>query len=370
MIRIDEIYQNFFWPFVRQHVPQTRVFYCDPPGRSDPESLFSQGPREHESNYILFHDQEPIHLDVHAPLFNEVMIRNLDLNNDYGPRHRGIVTSEFDSEAVAQICDRYDWHQYYYFYHGWAAMDWYRGYDKSFLMPPPDQRTITRSFISPNRIVGGKREHRLQLMYHLLLGGVENAHISFPRVCPVENVDVCDLVHDMSELYPDIVEKFQHAKLPWNFSGENNHPMTSCWLDLFEQSSESLAYVVTETVYRGRRKHLTEKVFKPICLRMPFVLVSTAGSLEYLRSYGFQTFDTVWDESYDLETDDDLRINKIADLLLEFDRMTPQQLKILHEKCRQIVEYNYQHFYGGGFEKILWHELDVMLKTIKRDFQR
>lgn len=369
MIRIDEIYQNVFWPFVKQHIPKTRIFYCDPPGRSDPDSLFCQGVNGDESNYIFFHDQEPIHLDVHAPLFNEVMVRNLDLNNNHGPRHRAVVTSEFDSDFVSQVRKRYGWNEYYYFFHGWAALDWYRGYNHSFLIKPIDQRKITHSFINPNRIVGGKREHRLQLMYHLLLGGVENAHISFPRVCPAENIEVTDLAQNMLDLYPDIVEKFQHANLPMNFQGEVDHPMTSCWLDLFEQSSESLAYVVTETVYRGNRKHLTEKTFKPICLKMPFVLTSTAGSLEYLRSYGFKTFGTVWDESYDLETDDDLRINKIADLLLEFDRMTPQQLQIMHNQCRHIVEHNYQHFYSGAFEQLLWHEFDIMIKTMKRDFQ-
>lgn len=349
-------------------MPDTRIFYCDPPGRSDPDALVNQGNRGHESNYIFFHDQEPIHLDVHKPLFTEVMTRNLDLNDNYGPKYRAIVTSELDSDAVTRVCSAYDWQAYYYFFHGWAALDWYRGYDRTFLMAPPHQREITHSFISPNRIVGGKRDHRLTLMYHLLLGSVSNAHISFPEVCPVENVPVTELAQSLLELYPDIVDKFAGAGFPWNFAGETGHPMHSCWLSLFEQSAQSLAYVVTETVYRGRRKHLTEKIFKPICLRMPFVLVSTAGSLEYLRSYGFRTFDSIWDESYDLETDDDIRINKIADLLLDFDHMRPSQLQLMHERCRQIVEYNYQHFYTGGFEKILSNELETMMTKMRRDF--
>jgi hypothetical protein len=305
---------------------------------------------------------------VHGDLFTSVMVRNLDLDNDRGPKHRAIVTSEFNSDSVSTVCSRYDWKHYYYFYHGWAALDWYRGYDRSWLMPDPQHRKICKSFISPNRIIGGKREHRLQLMYHLLLGGVTNAHISFPRVCPVEKSDVTDIAKNMLSLYPDIVDKFQQAELPLHFEGENDHPMTSCWLNLFDQSAQSLAYVVTETVYRGRKSHLTEKIFKPICLRMPFVLVSTAGSLEYLRNYGFQTFNSVWDESYDQELDDDVRINRIADLLLEFDRMPDNQLQLMYERCHRICEYNYQHFYGGGFEKILWNELTSMLKTMSRDF--
>jgi hypothetical protein len=85
--------------------------------------------------------------------------------------------------------------------------------------------------------------------------------------------------------------------------------------DLFDQSAESLLYLVTETVATGRRHHLTEKTFKPIAMGMPFVIVGTQGSLKYLRSYGFKTFGDLWDESYDDEPDDSKRIEKIAQVL-------------------------------------------------------
>ena len=43
MIRIDEIYNNTFWPWINKHQEGTRVFFCDPPGRSDPDALFNLG---------------------------------------------------------------------------------------------------------------------------------------------------------------------------------------------------------------------------------------------------------------------------------------------------------------------------------------
>jgi hypothetical protein len=159
-------------------------------------------------------------------------------------------------------------------------------------------------------------------------------------------------------------QTFVDADLPWNFPGEFDHPMHSCWLSLFDESAESLAYVVTETVFTGRRHHLTEKTFKPICLGMPFVLVSTAGSLEYLRRYGFKTFESIWDESYDLETDDTKRLDKIADLLKQLDSADVQSL---YTKALPIIEYNYNHFYDGGFEAVLKSEFIDMLENIKRD---
>lgn len=347
----------------------TRLFYCDPPGRTDPDSLCNRGNSATEHNYIFFHDQEPIHLDIHAPLFDAVARRNQDLALGQGPKTCGIVTSERNSEFVDAVCDQYGWNSYYYFFHGWAALDWYRGYDKTFLMPAPDRRFITHSFISPNRIVGGRRDHRVLLMYHLLENGRPQAHISFPNACPAEGVSVNTIAERFQSQYPDIRDRFDRAGFPWNFVGETDHPMHSCWLSLFRESAQSLLYVVTETVAHGRRHHLTEKTFKPICLRMPFVLLSTQGSLQYLRSYGFKTFGDLWDESYDDEVNDNVRIEKIAQLLKELDSKTLEEKNQLFHASRDIVEHNYQHFYQGGFETILWQEMTDMFSTIKHDFK-
>jgi hypothetical protein len=94
---------------------------------------------------------------------------------------------------------------------------------------------------------------------------------------------------------------------------------------------------------------------------MPFVIVSSAGSLEYLRSYGFKTFSSLWDESYDTELDDNKRLQKIANLLAHLDNMSPGELNYLHQQAHSIVEHNFNHFYNGGFEKILWDEFKGML---------
>lgn len=338
------------------------MFFCDPPGDSRPESLINFGHDVTELNYIFFHDQEPTHLDVHQLLFAEVDWRNLDLNHECGPVFSALVTSELDSDFVDQACRQNGWRSFYYFFHGWAALDWYRGYNRTFLIPEPEQRKITRSFISANRIIGGYRDHRIMLMYHLLRHRIQNAWISFPRTCPVEKQDVVDLSEKFG---PEVQQTFREALLPRSFPGETDHPMHSCWLSLFEENACSLAHVVTETVYHGRRHHLTEKTFKPICLRMPFVMVSNAGSLDYLRQYGFRTFGHVWNEDYDLEINDEARLVKIAALLKDLDDQSPRELQQIYRATIPVLEHNYQHFYGGSFEQILWQELTQMLTELK-----
>jgi len=140
--------------------------------------------------------------------------------------------------------------------------------------------------------------------------------------------------------------------------------MHSCWLSLFDESAESLLYLVTETVATGRRHHLTEKSFKPIALGMPFVILGTQGSLEYLRSYGFRTFGDIWDESYDF-AQDDVRVECIAELLKSLDTLSIEGKQDLFDQAQVVIEHNWNHFYNGGFEAVLWKELTEMLNGIE-----
>ena len=384
MIRIDEIYNNTLWPWICQHHPGVRLWWCEPFGRTDPDSLVNYGSDDiREHNYTLLWDQEPIHLNIHVPTFDSIVEQNKDIhkacddrNNrnkiavdaGYTPPLRidrqvgSIITSERDSDTVELICKKYNWKNYYYFFHGWAALDWYRGYDKTFLIKPWDKRTINKTFLAPNRIVAGEREHRLEMLYWIFRLGMTGNHISCPSVCPAENIAILDAIQPLKNKYPDIETVFAQQSLPLNFAGETDHPMHSCWLSLFDQSAESLLYLVTETVATGRRHHLTEKTFKPIALGMPFVIVGTQGSLQYLRSYGFKTFGHLWDESYDDEPDDSQRIEKIAQVLKQLEHSDRQSI---FESAHEIIQHNWNHFYNGGFEQILWQELQDMLNEFE-----
>jgi len=371
MIRIDELYNNTFWPWLRKNRPGFREFFCEPFGRSDPDSVMNYGSDDvHEYNYIFFFDQEPIHLNIHMATFERTAELSWDITHKRGgdrpQTHRAgyLVTSERDSENVEVVCKKFDWIPLYYFFHGWASLDWYRGYDKTFLITPPSERKITRTFIAPNRIIAGERRHRLEMLYHIFKNKLLDNHISCPDTCPVENISIHEAIKPLKDRYPDIESVFANTQLPIQFAGETDHPMHSCWLSLFDEAADSLLYLVTETVATGRRHHITEKTFKPIALGMPFVIVGTRGSLEYLRSYGFQTFEGIWDESYDLE-EDDVRIERIGSLLRSLDELPVEAKQDLFNQAQEVIEHNWNHFYNGGFEAVLWTELQEMLNGIE-----
>lgn len=409
MIRIDEIYDNTFWPWIEQNLPRTRVFFCDPPGNTSPDALFNMGSDVIEENdYVFFHDQEPIHLDQFESLFNEVVLRNLDLmiedppNNVTWPtaqlkqdlvqyrktntgmcgffQHRPTDLTQFikanrsmltghvvvseQGEYVEQLCQQYGWQPHYYFYHGWACLDWFRGYDQTYRIARARDRNPTQTFMSPNRIVAGKRDHRVLFLYNVFRNNLENNHISAPRTCQYEGVDISVVASKYNNTYPDIEQVFETAKLPRLFAGEDSQLMHSYQLGNFKEAADSLIYVPTETVYFGRRLHLTEKTFKAIALEMPFVLVAPAHSLEYLRSYGFRTFEPYIDESYDLIEDPVKRIERVTQILLEIQARSAAAKIQLWQELVPIVEHNYRHFYKGGFRDVLEVELQNMLKNL------
>jgi hypothetical protein len=379
MIRIDEIYNNTFWPWLEKNKPGTRLFFCDPPGNTGPDALFNLGSDSIvENDYVFMHDQEPIHLDIFKPLFDEVKLRNVDIGSkriaytgvikqdwerDF-PNPPGHVIVSERGEYVDALVERYGWQPHYYFYHGWACQDWFRGYDRTFLIPRAHDRTPTRTFMSPNRIIAGKRDHRVLFLYNIFKNQLEHNHISAPRVCQYERVDISIIAQKYTNVYQDISNVFEQAELPRLFEGEETQQMTSCWLGNFAEAQDSLVYVPTETVYFGRRTHITEKTFKAIALEMPFVLVAPAGSLEYMREYGFRTFADIFDESYDDEIDDIRRIERVTRLLKDLDGLTVRERQAIHRACLPIVEHNYNHFYSGNLTDILWAELTTMLNSL------
>jgi len=87
--------------------------------------------------------------------------------------------------------------------------------------------------------------------------------------------------------------------------------------------------------------------------------------LEYMRSYGFKTFSSVFDEGYDCETDDIKRVERVVKLLKDLEDLSVKERWQIHQACLPIVEHNYNHFYHGGLTNILWPELLNMLNGLK-----
>jgi len=118
-----------------------------------------------------------------------------------------------------------------------------------------------------------------------------------------------------------------------------------------------------ETLFDDDRLQLTEKSLRPIAVGQPFILVGTQGSLEYLRSYGFKTFSSVWDESYDLVEDPAERLIQIAELMKYISTWLPHQRERNMAEAQAIADYNRQHFFSQEFFNQVTNELKINLTS-------
>ena len=348
MIRIDEIYRNVFLPQIKNQANKS-LHWFDPFGSTKFADCCSVPKTQHGSRW-LFWDQEPLHKHSARHFFDKfIPTFNLD-----GRSNITVVTSEYNSDNVEWLCDTYGVQSDYYFFHAWAALDWYRGYNRTGLAQPFAERKPYNTFLCLNNIIGGFRKHRIEMLQQFVGRNLlERNLISFPDVCPYEGQSLKLLCAKYDLECPEVT-------LPLTIDNGSGYAAKSHKIDLWDQANNSLIHVVTETLYRANRNHLTEKTFKPIVMQQPFIIQSCKGSLEYLRRYGFRTFSEFWDESYD-EANDDVRTNEIGKVLESINTMSQKEKTTLQTAVNSTVEHNYQWFYGKEFEEILWKELTTMV---------
>ena len=97
------------------------------------------------------------------------------------------------------------------------------------------------------------------------------------------------------------------------------------------------------------RLHLTEKSLRPIACGQPFILAGTYGSLKYLRSYGFKTFNNIWNEQYDNIEDPQERLVAITDLMKQIASWSLKEKSSNLAKAQAITDYNKKHFFSEEF---------------------
>lgn len=87
-------------------------------------------------------------------------------------------------------------------------------------------------------------------------------------------------------------------------------------------------------------RFFSEKTFKPIGERHPFILVNPPYSLSKLREIGYQTFNPYIDESYDEELNDDKRMKMILDEIERLCNLNDSELQDFLVKCAPICDHN------------------------------
>jgi len=313
--------------------------------------------------HMFFHDQEPLdyymytNQDIqdfvstrayydrwaknseHLPSLIETHLRCCTISPTNFYEKTLICHSEQNSADLADY-ERNGFVGVYYWNHALTARDWFRfaQHDK---VLQPKLNNINHDFLIYNRAWSGSREYRLKFSELLVEKNlVPHCQTSFSAM---DNG-----LYYAYHQFRNSSLAIQNKNLEYQFikntsesfaSGDyNNKDYANCALE-----------VVLETVFDSTKHHLTEKILRPIACRRPFILASTQGSLQYLRSYGFETFDGLIDESYDLEQDPLLRLHAITNEMQRLCSLPKTSKQKLWQQLYEIAERNHERFFSSQF---------------------
>lgn len=214
--------------------------------------------------------------------------------------------------------------------------------------PKYDVNTVPKKlFLMWNRRY---RPHRLALSIFLEEKNlVERSLMSFSdREIERPTVTFKDMarIEGLRHLYPNItqeaIDRFA-SKLPLVIDGETN--INQMCEDRGNASrsyyQQSLVSIITETNFTQNEVTLTEKSYKPIKEKHPFIIVGVNGALQGMRDSGFRTFSQFWDESYDTIADPTQRMQAIMNIIDDISSWDHNKILDFKRRVRPILDYNF-----------------------------
>ena len=231
----------------------------------------------------------------------------------------------------------------YYWSHALIARDWFR-----FAQHENFKKNTHNLFLIYNRAWSGTREYRLKFLDMLIENKLTDQCQTF-----FNPIDGGQHYHDYDLVNPAWMPKHRPERFfqPSLAESSASADFNSC--DYRNTDIE----VVLETLFDDDRLHLTEKTLRPIACGQPFILAATHGSLQYLREYGFQTFESVWDESYDQIQDPYQRMLAIIKVMRDISSWSTQKRDRNLEQLNQIAKFNQNHFFSDQFQLLIISEL-------------
>lgn len=101
--------------------------------------------------------------------------------------------------------------------------------------------------------------------------------------------------------------------------------------------------IICETYFTGRSFYPTEKMWRPIILKTPFIIQGPQNYYNNLKRLGFKTFHDFWDEGWG-EDPYDCQLPEILKIVDHISQLPVEELKYMHDDMQPILEHNYNVF--------------------------
>lgn len=229
----------------------------------------------------------------------------------------------------------------------------------AYLELPYNVKIKEKKFVCFNKIERLQRIKLLCRMLHSKL--IDKGYYSFAGSRPDWNsyYTTNAICHFNEEINDTLIRNEHRFPLVCNITPDRENPIDLLPEDILYHDNSYFS-IVTETLFYRREEYgfkrslfdylngrfLTEKTYRPISLKHPFILFAMNGSLDLLRDAGYKTFHPYIDETYDTISDADERFEV---LWLEINRLckfTDEQWLEWQENIKPIVEHNYNNLMG------------------------
>lgn len=307
------------------------------------------------SKFLFCHDQEPLCFDNFSQVMDEFKIGNVEFSVlRLMPFMPPIVVNDkvllLHSERNSAELEKFERNGaigVYYWSHAIVALDWFRyaNIDPQLKL----QTTFDHDFLVYNRAWAGTREYRLKFT-ELMIGAdlhkqslMTFAELDSDTHYTSHKFKNCNLALARHDLEKHLEPNTSTSSYSADYSTDDYN---KCRID-----------VVLETLFDDERVQLTEKSLRPIACGKPFIIAGPAGSLEYLKSYGFKTYGDFIDESYDSIVDTTQRLNAIIKSMQKFSLMDSDTKHKAMQQMLEISKYNQQRFFSKEFFELIVNEL-------------
>ena len=179
--------------------------------------------------------------------------------------------------------------------------------------------------------------------------------------------------HEITKLYPSKTNVIHRWIDGMPYCLDVNDLRQSFPLEIYKRYKESSLNIVLETTFTHYNNPgqqdimLTEKTYKPIVSKKPFMLLAPSGSLELLQKEGFRTFGSLVDESYDKTDIMAKKQTLITDQIKMLNKLTDAEFFRKISELDNTVNYNLRRFLNLGKMSVqghqqLFQDLDLIRK--------
>jgi len=208
-----------------------------------------------------------------------------------------------------------------------------------------------KRFLCLNRVV---REHRLQLAgmlsyYDLLDKGYFSLGTNSNWVNHVMRQQPVEIKQGLQKIQKKVPIVLDTGDFVTNHVGWDSLPIEYYQKSYFSLVSGTYA-LDTQEVSRG----INEKEFKPILAKHPFILWTRPFTLKYLKSEGFLTFDRWFDESYDNEENDLIRLQMITQEVRRLCSLPSKTMDTILNDMKHILEHNYKNATDRLYDRVYY----------------